>query len=289
MIPLIQALINGLLLGGIYATFSAGFSLIFGVMGVVNIANGEMVMIGAFITYFLFDLFKLDPFLTLPFSLGGLFVLGYLLQRLVINRVIGAPPIMSYIMTFGIHLTLANLALLAWSADPRIITTSYSGANFSLGGITLPVVQFVTFILAFVIIGALYLLLYRTKIGRAIQATAQDREMARLMGISVHQVYAVTFGLGAAVTGLSGSLIAAFRHVETGMGLPYTIMAFCVVVVGGMGYIPGALVGGLILGVISSVTTHLFTAGWSIAITFFLLYLILLFRPQGILGKGILE
>jgi branched-chain amino acid transport system permease protein len=289
MTPLIQALINGLLLGGIYAAFSAGFSLIFGVMGVVNIANGEMVMIGAFITYFLFDLFKLDPFLTLPFSLGGLFVLGYLLQRLVINRVIGAPPIMSYIMTFGIHLTLANLALLAWSADPRIITTSYSGANFSLGGITLPVVQFVTFILAFVIIGGLYILLYRTKIGRAIQATAQDREMARLMGISVHQVYAVTFGLGAAVTGLSGSLIAAFRHVETGMGLPYTIMAFCVVVVGGMGYIPGALVGGLILGVISSVTTHLFTAGWSIAITFFLLYLILLFRPQGILGKGILE
>jgi branched-chain amino acid transport system permease protein len=289
MTPLLQALINGLLLGGIYAAFSAGFSLIFGVMGVVNIANGEMVMIGAFITYFLFDLFKLDPFLTLPFSLGGLFVLGYLLQRLVINRVIGAPPIMSYIMTFGIHLTLANLALLAWSADPRIITTSYSGANFSLGGITLPVVQFVTFILAFVIIGGLYILLYRTKIGRAIQATAQDREMARLMGISVHQVYAVTFGLGAAVTGLSGSLIAAFRHVETGMGLPYTIMAFCVVVVGGMGYIPGALVGGLILGVISSVTTHLFTAGWSIAITFFLLYLILLFRPQGILGKGILE
>ncbi len=289
MTPLVQALINGLLLGGIYAAFSAGFSLIFGVMGVVNIANGEMVMIGAFITYFLFDLFKLDPFLTLPFSLGGLFVLGYLLQRLVINRVIGAPPIMSYIMTFGIHLTLANLALLAWSADPRIITTSYSGANVSLGGITLPVVQSVTFILAFVIIGALYLLLYRTKIGRAIQATAQDREMARLMGISVHQVYAVTFGLGAAVTGLSGSLIAAFRHVETGMGLPYTIMAFCVVVVGGMGYIPGALVGGLILGVISSVTTHLFTAGWSIAITFFLLYLILLFRPQGILGKGILE
>lgn len=289
MTPLVQALINGLLLGGIYAAFSAGFSLIFGVMGVVNIANGEMVMIGAFITYFLFDLFKLDPFLTLPFSLGGLFVLGYLLQRLVINRVIGAPPIMSYIMTFGIHLTLANLALLAWSADPRIITTSYSGANVSLGGITLPVVQSVTFILAFVIIGALYLLLYRTKIGRAIQATAQDREMARLMGISVHQVYAVTFGLGAAVTGLSGSLIAAFRHVETGMGLPYTIMAFCVVVVGGMGYIPGALVGGLILGVISSVTTHLFTAGWSIAITFFLLYVILLFRPQGILGKGILE
>lgn len=289
MIPLLQALVNGLLLGGVYAAFSAGFSLIFGVMGVVNIANGEMVMLGAFITYFLFAILKLDPLLTLPFSLLGLFILGYGLQRLVINRVIGAPPIMSYIMTFGIHLTLANLALLAWSADPRIITTTYSGANLAVGGLTIPVIQLVTFILAFVIIAGLYVLLYRTKIGRAIQATAQDREMARLMGISVHQVYAVTFGIGSAITGLSGSLIASFRHVETGMGLPYTIIAFCVVVLGGMGYIPGALIGGLILGIVGSLSTYLFTAGWSITITFFLLYVILLLRPQGILGRGIVE
>lgn len=289
MLPFIQALINGLLLGGIYAAFSAGFSLIFGVMGVVNIANGEMVMLGAFITFWLFELVKIDPFLSLPFSLIGLFCFGYLLQRFIINRVVGAPPIMSYIMTFGIHLTLANLALLAWSADPRVITTSYSGANLSSLGLTIPLVQLATFGLAFILIAGLYILLYRTRIGRAIQATAQDREMARLMGISVHKVYAVTFGIGAAITGISGSLIAAFRHVETGMGLPYTIIAFCVVVLGGMGYIPGALVGGLILGVISSLSTYLFTAGWSTAITFFLLYVILLVRPQGILGKGIVE
>lgn len=289
MLPFVQALVNGLLLGGIYAAFSAGFSLIFGVMGVVNIANGEMVMLGAFTSYWLFEIVKIDPFLSLPFSLLGLFALGYLLQRFIISRVIGAPPIMSYIITFGIHLTLSNLALLAWSADPRVITTHYSGANTTILGITIPFVQLATFGLALLIIAGLYLLLYRTQLGRAIQATSQDRETARLMGISVNKIYALTFGIGAALTGVSGSLIAAIRHIEPSMGLPYTIIAFCVVVLGGMGYIPGALIGGLILGVINSLATYFFTAGWATAMTFFLLYLILLFRPQGIIGKGIVE
>jgi branched-chain amino acid transport system permease protein len=285
----IQALMNGLLLGGIYAAFSAGFSLIFGVMGVVNIANGEMVMLGAFTSYWLFEILRIDPLLSLPFSLLGLFILGYLLQRFIISRVVGAPPIMSYIITFGIHLTLSNLALLAWSADPRVITTLHSGANTTIGGIIIPFMQLATFGLALVIITGLYILLYHTRLGRAIQATAQDRETARLMGISVHKIYALTFGIGAAITGVSGSLIAAIRHIEPAMGLPYTIIAFCVVVLGGMGYIPGALIGGLILGIINSLATYFFTAGWSTAITFFLLYIILLLRPQGIMGKGLVE
>ncbi len=286
---ILQALLNGILLGGVYATFSAGFSLIFGVMGVVNIAHGEMIMLGAFVTFYLFHLLGLDPFLSLPLSFGLMFLLGYLLQRLVINRVIGAPPIMSYILTFGLHLVIANTALLAWTADPRTITTAYSGASLSLGPLHLPVVQGATFLFCLAIIYGLHFLLNRTQVGRAIQATAQDREMARLMGINVGRIYALTFGLGAGVTALAGSLVAAFRYVEVGMGLPYTIIAFCVVVLGGMGYIPGALIGGLVLGVVGSLATAVFTPGWSMAITFFLLYLMLLFRPAGITGKGIVE
>jgi branched-chain amino acid transport system permease protein len=285
----IQALINGLLLGGIYASFSAGFSLIFGVMGVVFIANGEMVMLGAFSSYWLFEILGIDPFLSLPFSLSLLFVIGYFLHRFIINRVIGAPAIMSYLITFGIHLTLSNLALLAWSADPRLISTPYSGINVTLMGITLPLIHLAAFGLAIGIIAGLYVLLYRTQLGRAIQATAQDRETARLMGIRVKNIFALTFGIGTALTGVAGSLIAIIRSIEPGMGLPYTIIAFCVVVLGGMGYIPGALIGGLILGVINSLSTYFFTAGWSLAITFFLLYLLLLFRPKGILGKGIID
>lgn len=286
---IIQSLINGILMGGIYALYSAGFSLIFGVMGVVNISHGDLLMLGAFITYWMFVGLGLDPFLTLPFSLSGLFLLGYLMQRLAINRVVGAPPIMSYILTFGMHLMISNLALVAWTADPRTVTTSYSGAHFAFLGLTLPWIKLITFLISLGVIGLLYWLLHHSQMGRAIQATAQDREMARLSGIKVDRVYALTFGLGAAITGLAGSMVVAFRDVEPVMGLPYTIIAFCVVVLGGMGYIPGALIGGLILGVVGSLATMLLTAGWSIAITFFLLYLMLLFRPAGITGKGIVE
>jgi branched-chain amino acid transport system permease protein len=289
MLIYLQALINGILIGGIYALYSAGFSLIFGVMGIINIAHGELLMLGAFTTYWLFEILKLDPFVTLPVSFAGLFCLGYLLHRFILHRVSGGPPIMSYIMTFGVHLVLANLALIAWTADPRSITTPYSGANFTFLGITVPIVKLITFLLSVGVIGGLYVLLHRSQIGRAIQATAQDRRMARLMGISVHRIHAFTFGLGAAVTGLAGSLVAAFRHVEPGMGLPYTVIAFCVVVLGGMGYIPGALIGGLILGVVGALSTMVFTSGWSMAITFFLLFLMLLVRPAGITGKGIVE
>jgi len=287
--PLFQALINGLLIGGVYALFSAGFSLIFGVLGVINIAHGELLMIGAFITYWLFEIVGLDPFLSLPFSLAGLFVLGYLMQRLVIHRVSGEAEIMSYIMTFGLHLILTNLALLAWTADPRSITTAYSGANLKLAGLVIPTVKLITCLISLGLISGLYWWLARTDTGRAIRATAQDREMACLLGVRVESIYALTFGLGAGLTGLAGSLIASFRHVEPAMGLPYTVIAFCVVVLGGMGYLPGALLGGLILGVVGSMATFFLTAGWASAITFFILYLVLLLRPTGITGRGAVQ
>ena len=286
---IVQALINGVLLGGIYATFSVGFSLIFGVMGVVNIAHGDLIMLGAFGTFWLFKLLGFDPFMTLPITFLAMFGVGYILQRFVINRVVGAPPIMSYIMTFGLHLMITNLALLAFTADPRNVITSYAGANIQIGGLSLPIVKGITFILCLGIIYGLNFLLKNTQPGRAIQATAQDREMARLMGINVRKIFALTFGLGAGITAFAGSLVASFRHVEPGMGLPYTIIAFCVVVLGGMGHIPGALIGGLILGVVGSLSTVLLTSGWSTAITFFLLFLMLLVRPSGITGKGIVE
>ncbi len=276
-------------MGGIYALYSAGFSLIFGVMGVVNICHGDLLMLGAFATFWSFELWGLDPFLTLPISLLGLFVLGYLLQRLAINRVVGAPPIMSYILTFGIHLMISNLALVAWTADPRMVTTAYSGANFALGFLRVPWIKLITFLISLGVMGGLYLMLHRSQLGRAIQATAQDREMARLTGIKVNRIYALTFGLGAAITGMAGSLVASYGNLEPGMGMPYTIIAFCVVVLGGMGYMPGALIGGLLLGVVEAVATMLSSPGWASAITFFLLYLMLLFRPAGITGKGIVE
>ena len=289
MLLLLQSLINGILLGGIYASYSAGFSLIFGVMGVINLFHGEMVMLGAFLTYWIFTLFHIDPFLTVPLSFFSLFIFGYLIQRFVINRVVEAPPMSSYILTFGIHLIVAYTALWIWTVDFRTVTTSYSGMNANMGGVIIPYARLATFVLALIVVAGLYFLLYRTEIGRAIQATAQDKEIARLMGVNIRQIFAITFGIGAAITGIAGSLISTYFIIFPQMGLSYTIVAFCVVVLGGMGYIPGALYGGLILGVMQSLTATYLNAGLSGALTFILLFIMLVLRPAGILGRGIVE
>jgi branched-chain amino acid transport system permease protein len=289
MILFLQSLINGILLGGIYASYSAGFSLIFGVMGVVNIFHGEMVMLGAFITYWLFTLFHIDPFLTIPVSVISLFIFGFLVQRFVINRVVEAPHMISYILTFGIHLIIAYTALWIWTADYRTVTTGYSGLNTNVCGIIIPYARLATFGLALAVVAALHILLHKSEVGRAIRATAQDKEMARMMGVNTRGIYAVTFGVGAAVTGMAGSLISTYFILFPQMGLPYTIIAFCVVVLGGMGYIPGALWGGLILGVVQSLTATYLSAGLSGALTFILLFVMLIVRPAGILGKGMVE
>jgi branched-chain amino acid transport system permease protein len=283
----LQALINGILLGGVYAAYSAGFSLIFGVMGVVNLAHGEMIMLGAFTSYWMFVCFNIDPYFTIPFAMIFLFVFGYVIQKYIINRVIELPHIMSYILTFGIHLVVANTALKLWTHDFRSITTSYSGANAAFFGVNIPYARLITFALALLIIWSLWFFLSRTETGRAIRATSMDKEVARLMGVNIREIYAITFGIGAAVTGLAGASISPFVIIYPEMGLGYTITAFCVVVLGGMGYMPGALWGGLILGVAQSLAATYLSGGISVALTFLILFFVLIVRPAGIVGKGL--
>ena len=285
----VQALINGLLMGGVYAVYSSGFSLIFGVMNIVNIFHGELIMIGAFTTYWLFTLYHIDPFLTLPLSMISVGVLGYIIQRLLINRVVEAPPMISYICTFGVHLILSNLALLAWSADFRTVTTEYSGAGFSLGPITVPIARFVTFLIAILTTFGIYLFLEKAQVRKGDQGREPGQVFSEARGHRRKGVYALTFGVGAAITGMAGGLLSTYFVIYPQMGLPYTIIAFCVVVLGGMGYIPGALVGGLLLGVIQSLTATYLNSGLSVAVTFILLFIILIVKPRGIMGKGIVE
>ncbi len=170
-----------------------------------------------------------------------------------------------------------------------MVTTSYSGFNVSLGGIVIPLARLITFFAALLLVGGLYLFLNRTELGRAIRATAQDREAARLMGVNVRRIHALTFALGAGVTGLAGSLVTAFFPIYPYMGQSYTLFAFCVVVLGGMGYVPGALWGGMTLGVVQSLTGTFLSSGLSLIITFLLLFFMLLLRPRGIAGRGIME
>jgi len=286
---LIQTLINGILQGGVYAAAAVGLSLIFGVSGILNAAHGELVMLGAFATYWLATLYRIDPLLTLPISFGLLFGLGYALQYFVLNRTLGRPLLLSLLVTFGISLVLLNVALRLWSADYRLLRTPYLERSFVVGPLIVPFARLVACVLGVAMVTALSWLLASTRLGRMIRATAQDLEMARMVGVNPRAVYAVTFGLGAGVSGVAGSLVALYAPVEPNMGLTYTLFAFAVVVLGGLGYTGGVVWGGLTLGVAQALTETYLEAGLSLLVAFALLYLILRFMPAGIMGKGRLE
>lgn len=283
-----QFIWDGLLIGGIYTSFAVGFSLIFGVIRVINIVHGDFIMLGAFITYWLFNLFGIDPFVTLPISFCILFVLGYLIQKTVINRIVDV-EIMTLLLTFGLSLIIANTALAVWKPDYRMVSPAYAASNFEFLGLTISFVRLVTFMIAIVTVFLLWLFLERTDLGRAIRATAQNRERAALLGINIDQVYALTYAIGAGLAGIAGSLLSMSFVIFPAMGGEYLLLSFSIVVLGGMGYIPGALFGGLFLGVLTSLFTRYFSAGLMYVLIFILIYLILVVRPVGLFGKGVKE
>lgn len=288
-VELVQTLINGTLQGGVYAAAAVGLSLIFGVSGILNAAHGELVMLGAFSTYWLFTLYHIDALLTLPISFALLFALGWALQYFLLNRTLGRPLLLSLLVTFGISLILVNTALRLWSGDYRMMRIPYFQQSLILGDFIVPLSRVVACVVAVAMVAGLSWLLAGTRVGRMIRATAQDREMAQMLGVNPRVVYALTFGLGAGVSGVAGSLVAFYTPVEPNMGLTYTLFAFAVVVLGGLGYTAGVIWGGLALGVAQALTETYLEAGLSLLVAFALLYAILRFMPAGIMGKGRLE
>jgi branched-chain amino acid transport system permease protein len=286
---LVQTLINGVLQGGVYAAAAVGLSLIFGVSGILNAAHGELVMLGAFATYWLVTLYHLDALATLPISFALLFVLGYALQYFVLHRTLGRPLLLSLLVTFGISLVIVNVALRLWTGDHRMLRVPYFEQSLIVGPFILPLSRLVACAVGIGMVAGLSWLLVSTRLGRLIRATAQDAEMARMVGVDPRRVYAVTFGIGAGVSGVAGSLVAFYAPVEPNMGLTYTLFAFAVVVLGGLGYTAGVVWGGLTLGVAQALTETYLEAGLSLLVAFFLLYLILRFMPAGIMGRGRLE
>ena len=289
LVDLIQTLLNGVLQGGVYAAAAVGLSLIFGVSGILNAAHGELVMLGAFSTYWLFTLWHVDPLLTLPISFVLLAALGYGLQHVVLNRTLGQPLLLSLLVTFGISLILVNVALRLWSGDYRMMRVPYFDHSLLLGPFILPLSRVVACVVGIGMVFGLSWFLGSTRMGRTIRATAQDWEMARMVGVNPRRVYALTFALGAGISGVAGSLIAFYAPLEPNMGLTYTLFAFAVVVLGGLGYTAGVVWGGLTLGVAQALTETYLEAGLSLLVAFLLLYLILRFMPAGIMGKGRLE
>lgn len=292
---LAQDLVNGILAGGILAVVALGFSLVWGIMNIINLAHGAFIMLGAFVTWQLFTSFHLDPFLSLPISFALLFALGYLIQRYLINWVTRAPLLTTFLLTFGLSLLIVNVALQIWTGDTRGVTTSYSGTNFTLGGVTVPWAKVYTLIAALAITGVLQLWLTRSRTGRAIRATAMDIGAAQLAGVRVARIYAIVFGLGAGLAGVAGTLLSLSYSLNPAMGQPFLIKAFVVCVLGGLGSVQGALVGGLAYGIVEAFASqldftigsqHISGTGLQDAVALIVLLLVLIVRPTGIMGRA---
>ena len=282
---LLQVLVNGVLLGGLYGMMALGMSLVWGVMNIVNVAHGALIMLGAYLTFWLFTLGGLDPFLSLPLTIATLFVYGYCLQRYVLNLIVRAQLFLTLLITFGVEVVMINLARLLWASDLRQVTPTYAAANFAIGGLTIPWVRLWVFVATLVLSVAFLFVLERTRLGRAIRATSEELRAARLTGIPVAHIYAVTFGLGAALAGAAGGLWGMLFPITPVMGGSLTLKSFVVAVLGGLGTMMGAMVGGLVLGIAESFTSTYLGPTYPNVISFGLLVLILIVRPTGILGR----
>ncbi|MGB8436400.1 MAG: branched-chain amino acid ABC transporter permease [Burkholderiales bacterium] len=280
-----QILANGLMLGGLYACIAAGFSLVWGVLNVINILHGSLIVLGAYFAYFAYTLWGIHPFASITVIAAIFFALGYLLQSTLINRVITAPVLITLTLTFGLDLMLSNAMLVAFKADFRKLTLDPPLGSVTLGSVVMPVDRLLAMVLALVVTGLLFLLLARSRIGRAIVAVRMDREAAALMGVDVRRIYAITFGLGALMAGAAGALLAIIFPISPIVGPVYLGKAFVVCVLGGLGSVPAVILGGIVLGVVESFAALWFGPEHAVTASFVLLIVFLLFRPTGLLGK----
>jgi len=280
-----QQVILGLLLGGVYVAVALGFSLVWGILNIVNLAHGALVIVGSYITWVLFTRLHIDPFLSLPVDALALFVIGYALQRGVINRVIRAPLLFTFLLTFGINLVIVSLLLLIFTGDFRSVTPAYSGSGLHLGGIVIPYIRLGGLAAALVLAGILWVVLNRTRSGAAILAVGADRDAAQLVGIDLRHMYALTFAIGAAFAGIAGGIISTFQSITPTAGDPYTLQAFAVVILGGLGRVSATVLGGLTFGLIEILGQSGPGPGYANAIAFVVLVIVLVVRPRGLLGR----
>jgi len=282
----LQPLLSGILTGGVYALAGIGMSLVFGVMNISNFAHGDLMMLGMYLAYFAFTLLHIDPYLSLVLILPTAFLFGYLLEKLFINRVINHPHQNQILLTIGLGLIMSNTALLAFTSDPKILTTSYSSSAFNLpGGISISVPLLLSFLITCIIIAILYIFLSKSSTGMALRATSQNREAAQLMGINVAKMSAIAFGIGTALAATAGALIAPIYYIHPLAGHSFLLKAFTICVLGGLGSVVGAGVGGIVIGVVEAMSSTYLSTDWKDVVVFVLFLVVLLMRPQGLFGK----
>lgn len=289
MSVLAQQLVLGLLIGGLYGLAAAGLSLVFGVMKVLNVAHGELIMLGGYGAFWLVALLGLDPFASLALVIPGALLLGVVLYAGLFGFVVRADEETrvknSLLIGFGLALALHALAVRLWTADERSVPTPYGGAVFTLAGVSIPAVRLLSLLLAFALILGLELLLTRWRWGKAVRATAEDWQAALLTGIDVRRAYLLAFALGTALAGAAGTLVTVAYSVSPSIGLEWTLKALIVVVLAGLGSVLGTFVGGLVLGMAEAASAAAFGGPYREVIGLVIFVVVLVLRPRGLFGR----
>jgi branched-chain amino acid transport system permease protein len=280
-----QIAVNAFLLSGILALVALGFSLVWGIMNIVNLSHGAFIVVGAYLTFGLHEIAHLDPFLSIPISMVVLFGIGYLVQMTLINQIIRAPLLATFLLTFGLEILIVNLLNFFFKADTRSVQTPYSGAGFALGPVRVPYIRLGAVFVALALVLALGAFLKRSRLGRAIRATGMDIDAARLTGVKVRTIYGLTYAIGASLAGAAGSLLSMLVAFDPNLGGAYTERAFVICVLGGLGNVVNVLIGAAVYAVVEVFVGSRLPA-LSQAVTFGILVLLLVLRPQGIAGKS---
>lgn len=280
------AIANGFLIGGIYALTAIGLTLIFGVMGVGNFAQGAFVMVGMYLAYWLFVLLGVDPYLSIIPAFALLYVMGWFIQKYLLNKIMDAPHYDQFLLTVGIMLILENLAVFLWP-DYRQIRVSYQTLGLQISPyVRIEVVRVLAFLVSIGMTIGLHYFLKLTRLGKAIRATSQNKDGAMVVGIDIYKIYILTFAIGSACAGVAGAIVSPTYPVSNEVGNLFILAAFCIVCLGGMGNYLGALVGGMIIGMAESIGTLFIPGGQKKIITFGVFIILLLFRPQGLFRSG---
>jgi len=281
---LLQQIVNSLLIGSVYALVAIGLTLIWGVMNIVNFAHGEFLMIGMFIAFWCYTLLHIDPIFSIPICAAVLFILGAACYRFIVSKVMSGPILAQLVVTFGLSIFLANLAVLLWTPDFRLIEKPLLNGTWTLGSVQLSIPKFTASLGSVLVSAGILLFLRKTKTGKAILAVEMNRESALLVGINTERINALSFGVGAGLVGIAGAFLSMYYYIYPQVGGLFGLISFCIVALGGFGSIEGAFIAGILVGFVQTLGGYYFDPAYKYAIVFLVYLITVWIRPQGLLG-----
>jgi branched-chain amino acid transport system permease protein len=281
---LLQQIVNSLLIGSVYALVAIGLTLIWGVMNVLNFAHGDFLMLGMFTAFWCYTLFKMDPLFSIPVCAAVLFLLGVGIYRFIVSKVMKGPGLAQLVVTFGVSIFLANLAVMLWTPDFRLIEKPLLSGTWSLGSVQLSIPKFAASVGSVLVSAAVFFFLKRTRTGKAILAVEMNRDAALLMGINTERINSLSFGIGSALVGIAGAFLSMYYYIHPQVGGLFGLISFCIVALGGFGSIEGAFIAGILIGLVQTLGGYFFDPAYKYALVFLVYLITVWIRPQGLMG-----